>query len=93
MIANVQLKVGKSTIMGSDCPPEYFKPAAGISISLMVEDPADAERIFNALAEGGHVSMAFGQTFWAYRFGLATDRFGIPGETLGDSTGKLPQLF
>ena len=51
---------------------------AGTSISLMIEDPSEAERIFNALAEGGQVSMPFGQTFWAYRFGLATDRFGIP---------------
>ena len=78
LIANVRMKVGKSELMGSDCPPEYFKPTAGTSISLMIEDPSEAERIFNALAEGGQVSMPFGQTFWAHRFGMATDRFGIP---------------
>ena len=78
LIANVCMKVGTSKLMGSDCPPEYFKPTAGTSISLMIEDTSEAERIFNAIAEGGQVSMPFGQTFWAYRFGIATDRFGIP---------------
>jgi PhnB protein len=39
---------------------------------------ADAERIFNALADGGKVGMPLQQTFWAARFGMVTDRFGIP---------------
>src|SRR5204862_506156 len=43
-----------------------------------VEKPADAERIFKALAESGTISMPFQETFWAHGFGMCTDRFGTP---------------
>ena len=41
-------------------------------------DPAQAERIFNALADGGSVQMPIAETFWAVRFGMVTDRYGTP---------------
>jgi PhnB protein len=47
-------------------------------VSLQVPDPAEADRIFNALAEGGKVQMPLAETFWAKRFGMAIDKFGIP---------------
>jgi PhnB protein len=50
----------------------------GITVSLGIDDPAEAERIFGALAEGGTVQMPIQQTFWAARFGMLTDRFGTP---------------
>ena len=45
---------------------------------LAVETPEEAERVFNALADNGSVTMPFQETFWARRFGMCTDRFGIP---------------
>ena len=42
------------------------------------QDPADAERVFHSLAEGGRVMMPMQETFWAARFGMLIDRFGIP---------------
>jgi len=39
---------------------------------------ADAERMFKALADGGQVRTPLEQTFWAERFGVVTDRFGVP---------------
>ena len=42
-----------------------------------MDDPARAERVFNALADGGKVSMPLQETFWAHRFGMLVDRFGI----------------
>jgi PhnB protein len=50
----------------------------GMSVMLGIDDPARAERIFSALADGGTVRMPFEQTFWAYRFGMVVDRFGTP---------------
>ena len=41
-------------------------------------DPDDAERIYNALAEDGTVTVPLQETFWAVRYGWVTDRFGIP---------------
>ncbi len=53
------------------CPRGFF-------VTLAVERVNDAERIFTTLAEGGKVTMPFTETFWAARFGMVTDRFGIP---------------
>ena len=52
--------------------------AAGLFRLAAVEDPADAERRFNALAEGGTVRMPFGKTFFSNGFGMCVDKFGIP---------------
>lgn len=65
--------------MASDSPPDYYqgKPQ-GISVSLQIDDVAEAERKFNALIDGGTVTMPFGRTFWSKGFGMGVDRFGIP---------------
>ena len=47
-------------------------------MNIAVEKPEEAERIFHALAEDGTVGMPLQQTFWAARFGMLVDRFGIP---------------
>ena len=65
-------------LMGSDAPPGRYEEPKGFSVSLQVKDPADAERIFRALAEKGTVRMPLEKTFWAQRFGMLVDRFGIP---------------
>ena len=77
-VMHAALKAGDSVLMGSDCPPDHFKAPQGFSVSLQVEDPAEAERIFAALSEGGKIGMPIQQTFWAVRFGMTVDRFGIP---------------
>ena len=64
--------------MGSDAPPGRYNEAKGFSVSLQVKEPAEAERVYNALAENGKVLMPLQQTFWAIRFGMLVDRFGIP---------------
>jgi len=43
-----------------------------------VDDSAEAERIFRELGEGGVVQMPIGETFFARRFGMLVDEFGIP---------------
>lgn len=77
-IMHVRIPVGDSMLMGSDAPPGRFKPPQGIMVTVGIDDPAEAERVFHALAEGGTVQMDIQQTFWAQRFGMLTDRFGIP---------------
>ena len=77
-IMHIQMTVGDTLLMGSDAPPAYYNNPQGFSVSLQLGDPKEAERIFAALAEGGNVRMAIVKTFWAERFGMLTDRFGIP---------------
>lgn len=57
---------------------EGYRRPQGFSVSLQIKEPADAERIFHALEESGQVTMPIQQTFWATRFGMVVDRFGIP---------------
>jgi PhnB protein len=77
-ILHVGLMVGDQELMGSDSPPEYYEETKGFSVSISFNDPVEAERIFHTLAENGKVQMPLQQTFWAYRFGMLVDRFGIP---------------
>ena len=77
-ILHARLVVGDQVLMGSDSPPDHYDPPKGFSVSLSVDSAAEADRIFEALAEGGTVQMPIQETFWASRFGMLTDRFGIP---------------
>ena len=77
-VMHARLKLGDSILMGSDAPPDRYNVPRGFSVSLSVNSPGDAERIFAALAEGGTVQMPLQQTFWAARFGTLVDKFGIP---------------
>jgi PhnB protein len=77
-IMHARLVVGNAALMGSDSPPEHFEPQKGMYVSLMIDDQAEAERIFHAFAEGGTVRMPIQETFWAARFGMVVDRFGTP---------------
>lgn len=77
-IMHAGLMIDNQELMGSDSPPNYHETPQGFSVTINLEDPENAERIFNALADQGTVRMPFQQTFWAYRFGMLVDRFGIP---------------
>jgi len=76
-IMHMSMTIGDSTVMGSDgnCAgkPEF----QGFSLSLTVKDAAEADRVFGALADGGKVQMPLAKTFFAPRFGMVADRFGV----------------
>jgi PhnB protein len=77
-IMHAYLRVGDAGFMGSDSPPDRAQKPQGFSVSIHVKDVSEAERIFAALAEGGSITMPIQETFWSPRFGMLTDRFGIP---------------
>jgi PhnB protein len=78
-IMHIRLTVGTSELMGADSPPQHSQgPAKRFSMSIGLSDPQEAERIFHGLAEGGAVQVPLQTTFWAARFGMLVDRFGIP---------------
>src|SRR5438477_12189619 len=67
-IMHATLAVGSARLMGADAPPGQQETTAGFSVVIGIENPADAERIFHALAENGTVRMPLQQTFWTVRF-------------------------
>ena len=77
-IMHARLILDDKVIMASDAPPGHYNKPQGFSISYTVKNPADAERIFRALSENGTINMPMEETFWALRFGMCVDRFGIP---------------
>ena len=77
-IMHARLSVGNSTLMGSDAPPDHYTAPRGVQVNIGIDDPSEAERIFHALADQGTVNMPIQPTFWATRFGMLVDRFGIP---------------
>jgi len=77
-IVHARLLVDGQVLMGMDPPPDRYQKPHGFNVNIGVKDPAEAERIFNALSQNGTVTMQFGETFFAVRFGMLVDRFGIP---------------
>ena len=63
--------------MGADAGGDCYQAPQGTQVYLEYQDMARAEQVFHQLAEGGHVVMPFEETFWAPRFGMPTDRFGM----------------
>ena len=76
-VMHASFRVGDATILASDGNCTGRPTFNGVSLALTVPTVADAERKFAALAEGGQVQMPMAQTFFAPRFGMVADRFGV----------------
>jgi len=77
-IIHAQMTVDGMALMGSDVPPDRYQVPQGFTVALQVTKPEEAERVFEALSKGGTVRMPLQQTFFAARFGVLVDQFGIP---------------
>ncbi|MEO8042877.1 MAG: VOC family protein [Acidobacteriota bacterium] len=79
-IMHTSIKIGDSVVMACDNVFEEQNPTTvGNNISLAIggNDATSAETMFDQLSEGGNVTMPMQETFWAERFGMLTDKFGI----------------
>jgi PhnB protein len=77
-IMHAQLQLGSQKLLGCDALGSHYHPPQGFSVMAAIDEPKEAERVFAALAQGGSVRMPVQETFWAHRFGMCVDRFGIP---------------
>ncbi len=78
LIMHAALTFEGHILMASDDPSPNFGPVQGMFVNYTVGDVAEAERVFEALADGGKVTMPIAETFWSPRFGMCVDRFGTP---------------
>lgn len=76
-IMHARIQLGGGILMGSDSPPERFQPPAGVFVSVNTEDPAEAERIYQGLSDKAEIFMPLGETFWAKKFAMLKDQFGV----------------
>ena len=76
-IMHAQLRIGQTIIMMSDNCDVKKHGFEGFSLSLSKSTPAEVDKAFNGLADGGQVKMPLDKTFFSPRFGMFTDRFGV----------------
>jgi len=76
-VMHARLKIGTTELFASDSRGSGTPRFEGFALSIEVGDENDADRKFNALTEGGQIVMPLGKTFFARKFGMVTDRFGV----------------
>lgn len=78
-LMHMSLPISKETmLMGSDTGGEWapgLVKGNNFSISVSTHTREEADRIFNALAAGGKITMPLSKTFWGDCFGMLEDRF------------------
>lgn len=77
-ILHATLMVKDQVIGGADCFPGQYEKPQGISVTLDIESPEEADRVYKALSQNGEIQMECQETFWARRFAMFTDQFGTP---------------
>lgn len=82
------LTIGEQVLMGGDVAPDRYEEPKGFALSLQIESTAEAERLFHELSTDGRVTVPLERTFWAARFGMVVDRFGIPWLINCEGTGQ-----
>ena len=90
-IMHARLLVDGGCLMGSDYPPGLSQKPGGYRVNFGTSDPAEAERVFAALAEGGNVSWPLTETFFAHKFGMLEDRFGTSWMINCDKAATVPK--
>jgi PhnB protein len=79
LVMNMTMNLGGAVVMASDAPGEMYSKPQGFAVSISPPSRAEFDRIFEALARDAQsVMMPPGETFWAERFAMFTDRFGTP---------------
>ena len=76
-VMHATFRIGDTTVMASDGQCAGKPAFQGFALSVMANNEADADRMFNALADGGQVQMPLAKTFFAPKFGMVADRFGV----------------
>jgi len=76
-VMHAAFKVGDTTIMATDGQCSGKSEFSGITLTIQAGSDAEAETLFNALAQGGKVNMPMAETFFATRFGMVADKFGV----------------
>jgi PhnB protein len=76
-VMHAAFSIGETIVMASDGGCQNGAQFSGISLSIEVDEPEEARKLFDALGEGGEPAMPFGPTFFAKGFGVVNDRFGV----------------
>lgn len=76
-IIHARMDLGDTVLIGNDVPPSVFQKMRSVYLYLSVDSVAEAERVYALLREGGEIFMPLEETFFATRFSMLRDRFGV----------------
>lgn len=76
-VMHASLKIGDATLLASDGRCEGKPMFQGFALTISAKTEAEAEKTFNALADGGQVQMPLTKTFFSPKFGMCADKFGV----------------
>jgi PhnB protein len=76
-IMHAAFRVGDTQILASDGECHGKPKFDGFSLTLNAANDAEADRLFSALGKGGKVTQPMSETFFASRFGMLSDKFGV----------------
>ena len=76
-VMHASFRIGETLLMASDGGHDGEPRFEGFSLSITVPDEEEADKVFNALAEGGKITMPLEKAFWGPKFGMLQDRFGV----------------
>jgi PhnB protein len=77
LILHAAMQIGGTVLMASDAVGEKYQPMRSAYLSLGVDSSEEAERVHAALADGGEIFMPMAETFFAHRFSMLRDKFGV----------------
>ncbi len=90
-IFHATFRIGSTVFMASDCGCENAGSEtafAGFALALRVETAEKAERFFAALSEGGNIQIPLVKTFFAERYGIVVDPFGVTWKVMVEKEGQ-----
>ena len=76
-VMHASMQIGATLLMASDGMCDGQASFEGFSLSISIPDEGEANRVFAALSDGGLVTMPLEKTFWAPKFGMLQDQFGV----------------
>jgi PhnB protein len=76
-IMHAQVQIGDTAVLMSDGRCLDKATFHGFALTINATSEAEADMLFGALSEGGQVTMPLAKTFFAARFGMLTDKFGV----------------
>jgi PhnB protein len=76
-IIHARLDIGDTVLIANDVPGTVFQKMRSVYLYLSVDSDKEAERVYKLLSEGGEIYMPMEETFYATRFAMLRDRFGV----------------
>jgi PhnB protein len=76
-IIHARMDIGDTALIANDVPASVFQKMRSVYLYLSVDSSEEAERVHKLLADGGEVFMPMEETFYATRFSMLRDRFGV----------------